>query len=108
MLELLDYESLLRDDVFHQVTDGDETKQVATVQDRQVAEPIFRHQRHPFLAGLVGSHVHDRGRHDFAHARFLRRPSHENDLPRLVAFGDQADYGLAFNDEERANASLRH
>ena len=71
MFELLDDEFLLGDDLPHQISDGNKADQLAAVQDGQMAQPVFRHQHHAFLAGLVGSYIHDRGRHDVAHRGVL-------------------------------------
>lgn len=69
VLKLFDDEFLLGDDVFHQVSDGDEADQLAAVHDGQMAQPVFRHQHHAFLARLIGSYIHDLGCHDIAHRR---------------------------------------
>ena len=51
MFELLDDEFLLGDDVFHQVSDRDETDQLAGVHDRQVAQAVGVHLTQRAKAG---------------------------------------------------------
>ena len=59
VLQLFDCELLLRDNIFHQVANGDQTNQLAIIHNGQVAQPGFRHQRHAVVARLVRFHVHD-------------------------------------------------
>src|SRR4029453_7112349 len=53
VLELFDDEPLLGDRGLDQVADRDEADQPIAVHDGKVAQPVFGHQRHALLAGLV-------------------------------------------------------
>src|ERR1017187_10885786 len=72
VLELVDNELLLGDNVFNQIADGNQADELALVDDRKVPQPVFRHKRHTFLACLIRTHIHYRGRHNVAHDCFCR------------------------------------
>ncbi len=49
MLELIDHETLVADDAFHQIADGDDADHLLAVHHRQMSEAFFGHQRHAFF-----------------------------------------------------------
>src|SRR5260370_31925609 len=75
-LQLLDDEILFGDDVFHQVADVDETDELAAIEDGQMAQAAFRHQRHTRVRALLWTHIHNARSHNLAHPPFLPPPPH--------------------------------
>jgi hypothetical protein len=68
-----------------------------SLKHRQMAHALLRHDRHTLINGLFWLHDDDLSFHDVPHGRFGRRFALENNIARIVPFGDDANDLVAFH-----------
>ena len=88
--QLVDEQILLGEHGLHHVADGHHADHPPLRQHRQMPYPFLGHQRHAVLDGLILGDIDDRPRHDVPHRRLLGRLPLEDDLPGIIALGNDA------------------
>lgn len=96
------------DGPFDEIANGDDADDVVAVDDGEVAHAAFGHEAHGILDGVGGRGDVDGRGHDFLNGGFPGGTSLKDDLAGVVALGDDADERAIVNDEERADAVVRH
>ena len=69
---------------------------------------LLGHQRHAFLNALVEMGTDDPARHNLVDARGVRRLALQDNLPRVIPFGNDTHKGCAFHDKQRPYLLLCH
>src|ERR1700761_1509193 len=73
-----------------------------------MADALLTHDGHAFVNGLSRLCNDDVSFHDVSYGRRRRRLAPENNVPRVVPFGDDADEFLAVHHDQRANVLFSH
>src|ERR1700748_2268460 len=73
-----------------------------------MAHALLGHDGHAFVNGLSWLCNDDVSFHDVPHGRRGRRLTLENNIPRIVPFGDDANEFLAFHHDQRSNVFFSH
>src|SRR5258708_14174647 len=73
-----------------------------------MAHALLTHDGHALVNGLVWLCNDDVSFHDVPHGRCGRRFTLENNIPRIVPFGDDANELVAFHHYQRSNVFFSH
>src|SRR5260370_10285916 len=73
-----------------------------------MAHALLSHDGHTFVNGLFRLCNDDVSFHDVPHGRCGRRFTLENNVPRIVPFGDDANQFVAFHHHQRSNVFFSH
>src|SRR5258708_7801143 len=73
-----------------------------------MAPALLSHDGHTFVNGLFRLCNDDVSFHDVPHGRCGRRFTLENNVPRIVPFGDDANQFVAFHHGQRSNVFFSH
>src|SRR5216684_2624506 len=90
VLQVLDRFFLLRDNPLHQVTDGDNSKHLLALHNREMTYAVSGHDIHARVHGLLRGHENHWAGHDLLDQGRPRRSSLEDDLPGVIALRDDA------------------
>lgn len=108
VFQFVDGEFLIGDDGFNDIADGDDSDEFVVLYDGQVSDAFVGHEGHAFLKRLVGSDVEDVACHQFADGGFPGGFSFEDNFSCVVAFGEDADDLVVFEDEHGSDVLLSH
>ena len=73
-----------------------------------MAHALLSHECHTLVNGLFRPRNDDVSFHDVPHGRCGRCFALENDIPRVVSFGDDANELVAIHHDHRSNVFLSH
>src|SRR5215470_9590886 len=73
-----------------------------------MAHAFLSHYGQALVNGLSRLYNDDASFHDVPHGRCGRRLTLENNIPRIVPFGDDANEFLAFHDDQRSHVFFSH
>src|SRR6202158_5647994 len=73
-----------------------------------MAHALLTHEGHTLVNGLFRPCNDDVSFHDVPHGRCGRRFTLENNIPRIVPFGDDANQLVAFHHYQRSNVFFSH
>src|SRR6267154_1365261 len=102
-LELNNHELLITDDAFDKIADRNNANWLFSLKHRQMAHPLLSHDGHALVNGLSWLCNDDVSFHDVPHGRCWRRLAFEDNIPRIVPFGDDTNEFLTFHHDQRSN-----
>jgi len=95
VFELNNRELLIIDDAFDKIADGNNANWLFSIKYRQMAHALLAHDGHTLVNGFFWPCNDEVSLHDVPHGRCGRRLTLENNIPRIVPFGDDANEFLA-------------
>src|SRR5216683_6725533 len=108
VLQVLDRFFLLRDNPLHQVTDGDNSKHLLALHNREMTYAVSGHDIHARVHGLLRGHENHWAGHDLLDQGRPRRSSLEDDLPGVIALRDDAHELAVRNHEQGPHRLVGH
>ena len=107
LLQLCDCTFVVRDDVVHDVANGNHAKYSVAIHYRKVTDFLLAHEHHAVVGGRGGIDRNHVGGHDLSHCRFLGVAPLQRDFSRVVALRENPRQAIAVNYQQGASTELR-
>ena len=97
-----------RNDPINEIADRNDAQDLIVGEDGQMANAMVGHETHAFFDGMRGADGYDFAGDDFSHRRLFGGFAFERDLPRVIAFGHDAQQPAMLRDKQSADIFVGH